>query len=237
MMQEKEIKAGAKQVSKSAVVKIAGIMFILAFLVPALNWGGVLSKLTVIGDIPATVKNIMANEMQFRIGLTVELFMSVFLIALAAVLYTILKPVSKDLARFALLVKMTEAALAAAIVLISFAALQAAAAGGLHNAVGVVLSNHAALFAVPMVLLGIDMMLFCYLFLKSKYIPAWLAWFGIFSFALIFIHSLAFLLNPEFAAKPVIQGIFYGPSGLFEIVIGIWLLTKGLRIPKPQPAE
>lgn len=73
------------------------------------------------------------------------------------------------------------------------------------------------------------MMLFSYLFLKSKYIPFWLAGFGILSFMLVFIHALLFIISPEHAVNPIYQIIFWAPSGLFEIIIGIWLLTKGLK--------
>ena len=81
-----------------------------------------------------------------------------------------------------------------------------------------------------MVFLGLDMMVFSYLFFKSKYIPRILAGFGILSFALIFIHALMFILAPKYATMPINQVIFWAPSGLFEIMIGIWLLSKGVKV-------
>ena len=72
---------------------------------------------------------------------------------------------------------------------------------------------------------------FSYLFFKSKYIPKILAGFGILSFALIFIHALMYIIAPKYAAMLISQIIFYAPSGLFEIIIGIWLLSKGIKIP------
>jgi hypothetical protein len=83
-----------------------------------------------------------------------------------------------------------------------------------------------------MVFLGLDMMLFSYLFFRSRYIPRWMAGFGILSFALIFIHAIMFIVAPIYAAKPINQIIFWGPSGLFEIIVGIWLLIKGIKIPE-----
>ena len=38
-----------------------------------------------------------------------------------------------------------------------------------------------------------------------------------------------YILAPDYAAMPIIQIIFWIPSGLFEIIIGIWLLSKGLN--------
>ena len=225
--------------SQHKAAKVAGFMFLFAFIVPTLNWVFVLSKFIIAGDVLATAKNIMANESLFRMGITIELIMSVGLIVLALALYIILKPVNKNLALLALSLKLAEATIAATIVLVSFIALQflneeayvtATIPEHLQVPVGIILNSHTALYSIPMVFLGLDMMVFSYLFFKSKYIPGILAGFGILSFALIFIHAFMFILAPEYATMPINQIIFWGPSGLFEIIIGIWLLSKGLKV-------
>ena len=141
----------------------------------------------------------------------------------------------------ALLLKLVEATIAAAIVLVSFVALQVLSAETYLTAftpeqmqvpVGLVLNAHTTIFSIPMVFLGLDMMVFSYLLFKSKYIPRMLAGFGILSFALISIHALMFILAPKYATMPINQIMFWAPSGLFEIVIGIWLLFKGVTIPE-----
>jgi hypothetical protein len=224
--------------SNSKAVKVAGFMFLFAFIVPTLNWAFVLSKFIVTDNAMATAKNIMANDLLFRVGITIELIMSVGLIVLATALYIILKPVNKSLALLGLSLKLVEAAIVAVIVLVSFIALQvlngqasltAFTAKQLQTPVGFLLNKHTAIYSIPMVFLGLDMMIFSYLLLKSEYIPRVLAGFGILSFAFIFIHALMFILTPEYAAMPINQIIFYGPSGLFEIIIGIWLLSKGVN--------
>jgi hypothetical protein len=158
---------------------------------------------------------------------------------LGLALYIILKPVSKNLSLLALLLKLVEATIASCIVLISFIALQLSnvkeyisifTAEQLQVPVGLILNVHTAVFSIPMVILGLDMMVFSCLFFKSKYIPRILAGFGVFSFTLIFIHALMFILAPKYATIPINQVIFWAPSALFEIIIGIWLLTKGLKI-------
>ncbi|MFC1817065.1 DUF4386 domain-containing protein [Thermodesulfobacteriota bacterium] len=204
-----------------------------------LNWTFVLSKLTVAENALSTAKNIMANELLFRIGITIELFMSFGLIVLALALYIILKPVNKNLALLALLWKLAEAIIVAVIVLVSFIALQILngktyltvfTVEQLQVPVGLILNAHFAIFSIPMVFLGLDLIIFSYLFFKSKYIPRMLAGFGILSFALIFIHALIYILAPKYATMLIIQIIFYAPSCLFEIIIGIWLLFKGVKV-------
>ena len=100
----------------------------------------------------------------------------------------------------------------------------------LQAPLGIILNAHTALYSIPMVFLGLDMMLFTYLFFKSEYIPRILSGFGFLSFALIFIHSLMYIIAPHYAAMTVNQIIFYAPSGIFEIIIGIWLLSKGIKV-------
>ena len=225
--------------SQRKAAKVAGVMFLFSLIVPSLNWAFILSKLVVAENVIATANNIMTNEFQFRIGITIELIMSVGLIVLGLALYIVLKPANKNFALLALLLKLVEATIAAGIVLVSLIALQLLngdayianfTAEQLRVPVGLILNVHTAVFSIPMVFLGLDMMVFSYLFFKSRYIPKILASFGVLSFALIFIHALMFILAPRYATMPINQIIFWAPSGLFEIVIGIWLLTKGLKI-------
>jgi len=225
--------------SQRKAVRVAGFMFLFSLMVPFLNWTFLLSKLIVAGNAMATANNIVADQLLFRIGITIELIMAAGLIVLALALYIILKPVNKDLALLALLWKLVEATIAAAIVLVSFIALQFLNGDAyvtvftpeqLQVPVGFLLNEHTALYSIPMVFLGLDMMIFSYLFFKSKYIPRILASFGILSFALIFIHALMYILAPEYATMPINQVIFWAPSGLFEIIIGLWLLFKGINV-------
>jgi hypothetical protein len=228
--------------SRRKAARVAGLMFLFCLIVPLLNWGLVLSKLIVAEDVVATANNIMANELLFRIGITVELIMSVGLVVLALALYRILRPVNKNLALFALSLKLAEAILVAVIVLLSFVALQisngtasstAFTPEQLQAPVGFLLNAHTLLYSVPMVFLGLNLMLFFYLFLKSGYIPRILAGFGILSYALILIHALGNILAPAYATTQIAQIICYTPSCLAEVTIGLWLLIKGVNT-QPQ---
>ena len=224
--------------SQPKAARVAGFMFLFSFIVPLLNFTFGLSPLIVAEDVLATANNILANELQFRIGITIELIMSVGLIILAVALYSLLKSVSRTLALLALLLKVAEAVLVAVMVVVLFIALQLLQGGGdlkgftpdqLQVPVGFLLNQHTVLYAILMVFLGLDMMIFSYLFFRSKYIPRLLAGFGILSFALILIHSFMYILTPNYAAMPASQIIFWTPSGLFEIIIGFWLLFKGIK--------
>lgn len=224
------------------VVKVAGFMFLFALIVPTLNWALVLSQFNVAENAIATANKIVANEFLFRMGITVELFLSIGLIVLGLALYVILQPANKTLALLALLLKLVEATLMAVTVLVLFVALQPLGTNAdissvpelLRFLIGAIFNSHDAITAIPMVFLGLDMILFSYLFYISNYIPRVLAGFGILSFVLVFIQSLMFVLIPEYAMMPINQVIFWVPSGIFEIVIGLWLLVKGINVPSRE---
>lgn len=229
--------------SRQKAAKIAGIMFILAFIVPSLNWALILSKFIVSNDTLSTAKNILANATMFRIGITLELIMSVFLVVLAVTMFYILKNVNKVLATLALSWKLVETSLAVVITLGSLLAILIISndsnlvgmnSDSLQSFAGFILQKHTILYAIPMIFLGLDMTLFSALFCKSGYIPKWLARFGMISFILILTHSIMYLVAPEKAAFPINQLIFWTPSGIFELVIGTWLLIKGLKIQDPK---
>lgn len=225
--------------SLQTAARVAGFMFLFSLLVPALNFALILSPFAVAGDPIATARNIQADESLFRVGLTIELIMSVGLVVLAVALYQVLSSAGRALALLALVWKVTEAALAAVIVLVSFVALQVAGGASELTAVspeqllaplGLLLNAHMALYSVPMVFLGLDLMLFFYLFYRSNYIPRWMAGLGILSYALICIHALATLLVPDLATMPAVQAVSFVPSCISELTVGLWLLVRGLKV-------
>lgn len=218
--------------SQRKAARLAGFMFLLAFIVPTLNWAFVLSRFSDADNALNTTNNIMANVFVFRLGLTIELLMSVSLLILGWALYRLLKPINDSMALLALILKSVEATLMAVTVLIPFIALQAYSSEELLSPIGLIFNSHTAITSIPMVFLGMDMILFTCLFFKSRYIPRLLAGFGILSFALILIHALMYILTPDLASMPIIQIIFWTPSGLFELITGSWLIYNYLKSEK-----
>ncbi len=218
-------------VKKDGAVRAAGILFPLCFLVPILNWVLVFPVIMVPGDASATARLIGENQLLFRAGMIVELFMGIGLVFLAVSLYTLLQERGKGIARGALVLKAVEVSAIISFVLIAFIAL----AYDVHLA-GTLLVNIAGFFAIPMVFLGINMTLFFYLFYRSRLIPRSLSLLGMLSFVLIFIHSVIYLFAPAFAARPANQVIFYSPSAIVELAMGAWLLLRGVKITGKIPA-
>ena len=98
MSAENEMPNLIDDTSQCKAARVAGFMFLFSLVVPLLNWTFILSKLVVAENAIATANNIIANEFIFRVGMTIELFMSVSLIVLGLALYILLKPINKNYA-------------------------------------------------------------------------------------------------------------------------------------------
>jgi hypothetical protein len=229
--------------SLSKIAGIAGFMFLCGLLVPTLNWVFVLSKFPVAENVIATSRNIIENEFLFRINIINELITVIVIIVLASSLYIILKPVNKNLALLTLFLKLIEATLWAVLALGHFIALQilnGQTSLTVFNPepvlalVGTFINVHISLTAVPGVFSGLNLMIFSYLLFKSKYVPSILAAFGILSYVLVFIYDSLIILSPGYASILIVQIICSSPICFFQLIIGIWLLFRGIKIQQPD---
>ena len=91
--------------------RVVGLSYLLA-IPPALFAGFyVFSQLIVRDHVAQTVRNVIAHEGLFRLGIAANLISFLVDIALIAALYVALAPIQRSLARFALLVRLIETAL------------------------------------------------------------------------------------------------------------------------------
>jgi hypothetical protein len=160
-------------------------------------------------------------------------------LGLAIALFSLLKLTNKNLARFALFLKLTEAPLWVVIALGHFASLlilkdnsllERFEPGQLQSLIGLFVNEHLLITAFPGVLHGLGLTIFMYLLFRSKLISNKLALFGFISFALVFLYDSLFIISPNTAEVTVVQLIGWVPSILFEIVFGGWLLIKGINV-------
>ena len=103
--------------------RIAGVAYILIIVIGILNGTLIDSKLIVPGDDGLTARNIIANELLFRIGIVGVLVMYAGVLVLSAALYVVLERVNRNLALLAMLFRSGEAIVGATTVLCGFAAL------------------------------------------------------------------------------------------------------------------
>lgn len=184
-------------------------------------------------DDAATAERILANELSFRIGVLSEVIIFVLVVLLSVSLYIVLKTVDRHLAQLALLWRLGEAIIGGGVTVVGSlvpllllhreAAFEAEQLQGL---VGVFLDVREAGLDVVLVFMGMGGVLFCYLFLRSRLIPRALAAWGVLAYLSMLVLGLASILWPDL--PDAVRTALYVPGGLCEVVLGLWLIVKGV---------
>ena len=218
--------------------KIAAVTSLCSMaIVVAANYG-LLVPLMVRGSAAETARNIVAHELQFRVALTCFLIYSVNSIVLAAALYLVFRNFNRGLAMIAMLFRLVFAMLWLLSTLNLLGALRLASGGRylqvfqadhLHALARLSLSGTFDDYYVGLPFFGLAVTVCSYLWLKSGYIPRWLAVFGLISSAWCVVCAFAYLVFPNFG-KTVNPYVFDSAMALFELVLGVWLLVRGLRL-------
>jgi len=227
----------AVEASPLAYARVAGAAY-LTIAIVALVYGLLVeSKLIVSGNDAVTATNILANESLFRIGIVLVLIIYVSVVVASWALYVILRTVHENLALLALLLRSAEAILGAATVLMSFIVLfvlegnapsNAFETEQLHALAGRFLDVRTAGLDIVLIFIGLGATIFCYLLLKSKYIPRWLAAWGMFTYLSMLSLALVSILFPNHPA--MLEFVLYGAGELFELTLGFWLVFKGIDL-------
>lgn len=209
--------------------RIAGVTYLLIIGTSILSMIFGPYKLIIEGNTAATISNIDSNQFLFRVGATYDLLMYMSVIILSVALYNLLKAADNFIALTALAWRIGEALTGSLTVICSVVILLIINSGmspeSANATVQLLFEVKAIGLNIVFAFLGLGSVMFCYLFYKTRFIPRSLAVFGMFSFILVFVESILVLLTP--LKSLVITGL---PAILFEITIGIWLLTKGVKI-------
>jgi Domain of unknown function (DUF4386) len=215
--------------------RLAGLLYLTIIVTSILSLLLVDSRLVVDGDRAATAERIAANETLFRAGLVYDMAMFASVVALAWALFVVLRGVDRDRALLALLWRMAEAVVGAVTVLLgalvvllvgSEGVRAAFAPAQLHALVDVLLSARTIGYDVTIFFLSLGTIVYCGLLYRSRAVPRPLAGLGIVSFVLMPVSVVVSLLLPEFQDLAMAA---WAPGIVFEVVIGVWLLLKGVR--------
>src|SRR3990170_4276185 len=87
--------------------RLAGAFYLVTMLAGAFAQGVISGRLIVPGDAAGTATNILAHESLFRLGFAVYLIEMACQITMTALLYDLLKPVSKSLSLLAAIFGLT----------------------------------------------------------------------------------------------------------------------------------
>jgi hypothetical protein len=222
--------------------KIAAVSQLLSFgLVVAANFA-VLQRL-IVADPAQTVRNVLAHETLFRVGVAGFVFYTLGVFVLSAALYVILRPVDPTLALVAMFGRLTHGITWLVVSLNLFAALRLMSAPGMAGAFSPDQVNALARsslsgfdqYYVGLLFWSVGATVGAYVWRKSGYIPRALATFGILASAWCAACTLALFTWPEFP-KFVNLWAFDVPMVLFEFVVSVLLLRRSMWRDRPIEA-
>ena len=223
---------------QQTAARTAGFLYLFLGALAAFGQFYIRSGILVPGDVAQTAHNILASERLFRIGIATDLIGGASNAALAVAFYVMLKPVGSAIALLAAFWRLGEAVILGHMTLNSMVVvdilshsdrLVGFSADQIQTLASLYLGAQGAEFSIGLVFYALGSTLFCYLLLKSRYIPSVLAWWGLLGSVISLLSALTIIAFP--AASGIAPNC-YIPVGTFEIAAGIWLLFRGIRLSR-----
>ncbi len=217
-------------ISQSIVARVAGAaLFIgLVILLPV-------NYLTV---LHYHVSDITVHLGQYRFNIAVNVFYVLDSLIVLSLLYVVLKPVNRSVALVATFFRAVSAVAWAIMAFTMLNVLQILgdpshlstfSAGQLQDLAKLQAAYGNSAYYVGLPAWALASTIYSVLWFKSKYIPRALAIFGVLSSIWCVICAFAYLAVPQFD-QMINVWLYDLPMVIFELVLGLWLLARGLRI-------
>jgi hypothetical protein len=217
---------------KAALVAGTGLLAMTIFAVGAISF--VFKKLIVYGDAGATVNNILAGEMQFRIGIACLFIVAVLDVIVAWALYVFLEATSKNLSLLTAWFRLVYAAILG-VALFSYTDVLRLLGGANYMKEVEVSQWHAEVmlslrsfddgWAIGLMFFGIHLVLLGYLVFKSGYVPRMLGIVLGIAGAAYLTDGFSNFMLPKHTIN-IAEFLGWG-----ELLFMLWLLYTGLKAP------
>ncbi len=223
--------------SQRKAAKFAGFTILFSIVIVIVANYGINFRLIVPGNAVDTARNIMEHETLFRVNIACNLLYVMVIVVLLSALYIILKPVNSILALFAGICRFIFVLMWGLTAFYSLAALRLLGdttylsvfkTDQLQTLARLHLTASFDGYYVGLPFWGLASTICSYLFYRSRYIPRAMAAFGMISSVWCVFCAFAFIVFPDFGSA-VNAYWFDMPLLIFEIVLGFWLLFKGLK--------
>lgn len=216
--------------------KLAGLSYVV-FTLAGLTKNFLLNtQLSAISDIP--INGIFENDLHFRLGIFAEIIMFTAVIMASISFLIVFKPINKHLAKTALCFRLVEIIIGSVAVVFSMTMLALSNKAFLletlnleqiHSLVRIASSVIIPAYEYSWIFMGVAGVITFHLFFKTRFIPrGWSIW-GIVTYSSLILYPIAKLVVADLP-REVMFVMF--PGALFELGVGIWLLTRGIQIPK-----
>jgi len=226
----------AAATSPQKYARIAGLLYVVVIVTGAFAHFSVRSKLIMPGDSASTAANIMTSEWLFRLSIASDLIATLCYFLLAFVLYSLLKPVGKNIALLFLLVVTISSAIFCLNFLNQFAPLLLLGDAGYLSALDQTERQALALFFLDMhgygyvianVFFGGWLFPMGYLVFKSGFFPKSL---GVLLMLAAFGYLIPFFTAFLFPNYEVVAYPGLVVAVIAEVSFCLWLLIKGVKV-------
>lgn len=223
--------------SPRAMARLAGFLYLLIAVCGGFSFGYVRTTLIVPGDATATVSNIMASQGLFRLGIVGDAVVFLSEIVLIALLYTLLKPVSKTLSLAAAFARLAMVVMQGMNLLnYCFVLLLVSGAGyltvfepdQLHALVLLFLNAYDYVALIWGTFFGLHLLVLGYVVYKSGYFPRILGILLVVASFGYLIDSFGNFLLPQYDALYASVVVLTAIVG--ELPLSFWLLIKGVNV-------
>ena len=220
------------------LVRMTGAMFLLV-IASSLTEGVINRELTYSGSAPEILASVAANPTAMLVSISLGLGTAVGIVLLGACLYQVLKAVNGTMAISAFGVFVLEAVAMAMARIFSYSVYRISVENPIsndldrawqHNTVWFFqeLSEHT--YRVHFFFYCVGMLLFISLLIKSKLVPRFISYFGALTVSVGLVGSFFQLF------EVTVPMLLFLPILPFELMMGLWLISKGVAIPTNQTA-
>lgn len=207
------------------MARVAGALFLVAMM--AYGTGDAL--VAPLLPAPDSAADAVAPAVQAWYGLLLMVLNSITVVAIALLLYPSVRRHDRTVARAYLAARVLEGLLLFGGVL-AMAFLLSGSGPHTPQAVAQARSMAGICFQLGMLVLGVGSVCLFLLLLRVRAMPGWLGWWGLAGYALLAAGALSALIGHDVSLALSV------PGGLFELVLGVWLMARGLGAPPAHAA-
>ncbi len=228
--------APAITTSPQPYARAAGVLYLVIIVFGLWSEVFVRGNLIVAGDATTTAANILAYKGLFRASFAADSVMALSDVALAVLLYVLLRPVNATLALTAAALRLIQTAVIAASLLHQYAALLLLNDAGhaaafepaqLYALVVMAIDMHGHGYDLGLIFFGASCLVLGFLVARSGYLPKALGWLVSAAGVVYLIGSYALFLFPDRAES--VAPLYVVPV-ISEVALCLWLLIRGVNV-------
>ncbi len=225
--------------SPRTYARIVGGLYVVIFILGPFAFFLGRTSVVVPGDPAATIGNLMASESMFRLGMVAETIIVLIEIVVSAILYVLLRPVSRPFSLASALARFAQSILQAVNLFTAVPALLLLGGTGylaafepdqLNVLVLLFMDVNAFVIIIWGLLFGFHLLLLGYLVYKSGFWPKILGLLLLLASLGYLAQSYGHILAPQY--DDLLATIVVALSVPGELAFTLWLLIKGVNVER-----